>query len=133
VTVIRSSPDVGYINPAIMSSIGVSHVVRAHGFAHFSGIVAADAQLNCVAPGNIRAQAVHVLATLKKLLAAEGLGFADVVSTTVYTTDVGALAEHAHLFAEAHGDHHPASTWLEIRALARPEFLLELVVIAAYP
>lgn len=130
-TIERLTPEVDYLDVDMMKSIGVSHMVKANGFIHFSGIVAARGQSECVSPGDAEAQVRSVLSTLDKLLRTQSLDWSDLVSTTIYVTDMAALVPHSALFAQAYGNHHPASTWIGVQTLAAPDFLLEMVAIAA--
>jgi len=61
-----------------------------------------------------------------------GFGVEDIVKLTVFSTDPSALAIHMkHRMAYLSQDHTPASTWLNVSSLARPEFLIEMETVAA--
>jgi enamine deaminase RidA (YjgF/YER057c/UK114 family) len=126
----RSTPDVGYLDPAFFKSINVSQTVRANGTVHFSGIVAATGQGEVVAKGDAAGQIRCVLRTLERLLAEEGMSFANLVSTTVYATDIEAISAQLAVFGAAFEGHPPAMTLIEIKRLASPDYLLELVAVA---
>lgn len=129
-TIKRSTPDVGYIDPAMYKSMNVSQIVRANDTVYFSGIVAATGQGEVVAKGDAAGQVRSVLRTLDRLLAEEGMSFANLVSTTVYASDVGAIAAQLPLFTEAFAGHPPTMTLIEVKRLASPDYMLELVAIA---
>jgi enamine deaminase RidA (YjgF/YER057c/UK114 family) len=78
----------------------------------------------------MKAQTEQVFKNLEAALAAAGAGFADVVKMNTYVTDVSqapALREvRARYFAAA----PPASTLVQVAALARPELMIEIEVIA---
>lgn len=130
-TIERSNPDVGSFDPALMHASSISTVVKAGNLVFFSGIVAATGQGEAVSPGDMAGQIAFVLDTLKKLLATRNLDMTNLVSTTTYTRDMESLLQHAHLLADAWKDGHPTSTFIEVKGLASPEFLLELVAVAA--
>lgn len=130
-TIKRSTPDVGYIDPAFYKSINVSQTVRVNDTVHFSGIVAATGQGEVVAKGDAAGQIRAVLRTLERLLAEENMDFSNLVSTTVYATDVDAIGAQLALFAAAFEGHPPTMTMIEVKRLASPDYLLELVAIAA--
>jgi enamine deaminase RidA (YjgF/YER057c/UK114 family) len=130
-TIKRSTPDVGYIDPAFYNSINVSQTVRVKDTAWFSGIVAATGHGEVVAKGDAGGQIRFILQTLGRLLEAEGMSFANLVSTTVYASDIDAVAAQLGLFAEALRGHPPTMTLIEVKRLASPDYLLELVAIAA--
>ncbi len=130
-TITRSTPDVGYIDPAVFKSINVSQTVRAHGTVYFSGIVAATGHGEVVAKDDAAGQIRSVLRTLDRLLNEEGLSFANLVSTTVYASNLDAIASQLAIFAEAFEGHPPTMTLIEVKALASPDYMLELVAVAA--
>lgn len=127
----RSNPDVGYIDPSIYEEINVSQVVKTKGLIHYSGIVPARPDGSCVAPGNMGEQVYWVLEVLQRLLRQDGLSVKNLVSITVYTTDIEMLEQHMAIFSEAFEGAAPAVTWVEVRRLADPEYFLEIVPVAA--
>jgi len=127
----RSNPDVGYIAPATFNEINVSQVVKANGLVHYSGIVAAGPDGSCVKPGDLAEQVRWIFEVLRRLLEKDQLTMKNLVSITVYTTDIEQLAEHMGIFTETFKEAAPASTWVEVRKLASPDFLLEIAAVAA--
>lgn len=130
-TITRKNPDVGYLDDAFLKGAGVSQNVRANGFVHLSGVVSARGEGEVLFPNDTRQQTGQVIAMLGKLLAAEELGFADLVSLTVYTPDMPGLTQCADLFAQAFGEHPPCSTWIGVATLANPDLRLEVSAVAA--
>jgi enamine deaminase RidA (YjgF/YER057c/UK114 family) len=93
-----------------------------------SGQTATDADGRPRHPGDMAAQLAMALDNLEAVLAAAGMGLADVVRLQVYTTDVDRLLEHYRVVVErleAAGV-RPASTLLGVARLAAPELLVEL-------
>lgn len=68
---------------------------------------------------------------LRAILAEADLTFADVVRLNTYLTDARHLGAYMAVRDRHVGDPPPASTLLVVQALARPEFRIEIEVIAA--
>jgi len=86
-----------------------SHAVRANGFLFLAG------QLPVRPDGGPMAQTVEgqtrqVLANISAVLESCGATLADVVSATVYVSDIGHWPEVNRAYAEAFGAHKPART-----------------------
>lgn len=127
----RTTPEVGYLDGKLLADAGVSQTVRAGSIVHFSGIVAATGQGEAVAIGDMAGQLRFILQVLERLLQAEGLTFANVVSTTTYCRDIRQLVAHGDILAAAFREYAPTSTWVQVGALTSPDYLVELVVIAS--
>lgn len=111
--------------------LGFAFAVKTEGMLHLSGACALDADGQAAAPGDMEAQLRIVYADIAKALAAHGLGFTDVVRERIYVTDIqafrAALPARAAIYAAAAP---PAATWVEVSALMRPEFMIEVEVTA---
>lgn len=93
-----------------------------------SGQTATDGNGQPQHPGDMAAQLTLALDNLEAVLAAAGMGLADVVRLGVFTTDVDRLLEHYQVVVdrlEAAGV-RPPSTLLGVARLAAPELLVEL-------
>ncbi|WP_407561628.1 RidA family protein [Streptomyces sp. 184] len=113
-----------------------SHVVRLDlggdgALLFVSGQVALDADGRVVGPGDMRAQARHVMESLEAILAAHGGTFADVVNIRSFVTDMSALAEYAEVRRGYFSGPPPSSTTVEVSRLFRDGALLEVEVVAA--
>jgi enamine deaminase RidA (YjgF/YER057c/UK114 family) len=127
----RSSPDVGYVNPSIFQQLNVSQTVRANGMVYYSGIVAARGNMEVVAKGDAGGQVKFVLGVLGRLLEQEGLSFANLVAVTVYTPDLEPVLAQIGAFAQAFSGHPPTFQVIGVKNLPSPDYLLELVAVAA--
>jgi enamine deaminase RidA (YjgF/YER057c/UK114 family) len=109
-----------------------SHVVVAEGrrMIFISGQVPFDREGNIVGKGDMRAQLRQVGDNLKAALEAAGASLDDLVKTTTYTTDIVDFFKHADLRAEYLGPALPTSTTVEVRRLARRDFMVEIEAIA---
>jgi len=107
-------------------------VVRTEGnrWLFVSGQVALNERCEVVGKGDIRAQTAQALENLKKALAAEGADLSRVAKVTVYLTDMGHRQAVAEVRTAYLGRDLPASTLVEVKALAHPDFLIEIEAIA---
>ena len=129
-----------FLNPKTISKPpGYSHVVEATGpgrIIYVAGQLGLDVGGKVVGQaGDFRAQAIQTYENLKAALAEVGATFKDVVKTNNYLTD---LKQHLPILREVRdtyvgGPNPPASTTLQISALAREGALLEIEVVAMLP
>lgn len=126
-----------FINPSTLPTPpGYTQVVEiTHGRTVFiSGQIALDQSGNVVGPNDFRAQAQQVFANLKAALGAVGAGFTHVVKLNMYVVDMSQLPILREVRDRyVNTEHPPASTLIEVRRLAREEFLLEIEAIAHLP
>jgi reactive intermediate/imine deaminase len=111
----------------------ISHytdAVRAGELLFVSGVVPIDGEGVLVGDDDVVAQARQVLANLGAVLAAAGATFADVVKVTVYLTDIADRARINPVRQEVFGAARPASTLVEVSALAVPGAKLEIEAVA---
>jgi 2-iminobutanoate/2-iminopropanoate deaminase len=107
--------------------------VKAGGLLFVSGIVPIDAGGKLVGEGDVAEQARQVFRNMDLCLRAAGCGFGDVVKVTSYLLDVNDRATINPVRQEVFGDARPASTLVEVSALAVPGALLEIEAVAAIP
>ena len=99
---------------------------------YISGQVAWDAAGNIVGKGDVRAQAKQVFENLRGVLRAAGATPASVVKETTWVQSIDSWHQHGRAVRRGvYKTDFPASTLVEIPGLARPEFLVEIEVIAA--
>ncbi|MFG3172032.1 RidA family protein [Streptomyces sp. NPDC048200] len=109
-----------------------SHVVAATGrFVAVSGQLPLDEDGEIVGEGDAEAQARQVFENLRRCLAAAGATFGDVVKLTFFVTDMAHLpAIRAARAAHIPEDRLPAASAVQVAALVRPEFLMEIEAFA---
>ena len=120
--------------PTLSTPTGYTHVVEVAGpvkTVYISGQIALDRNGAVVGAGDMKAQAEQVFKNLEAALAAAGAKFTDVVKMNTYTTDVSQAQAIRDVRARYFGNVTPASTLVQVVHLARPEFMLEIEVIAA--
>jgi 2-iminobutanoate/2-iminopropanoate deaminase len=96
-----------------------------------SGQVPRSAHGETVGVGDATAQAEQVFANIRAILAAHGATFANAVKATIFTTDAANSEAIAAVRKRFYGDAQPASTWVIVKALGDPNWLLEVELIAA--
>lgn len=114
----------------------ISHytdAVQAGDLLFVSGVVPVDAAGALVGGDDVVAQARQVFRNVGEVLAAAGCGFGDVVKVTVYLLDIEDRARINPVRQEAFGETRPASTLVEVSALAVPGALLEVEAVALVP
>ena len=116
--------------------VPISHytdAVRAGDLLFVSGCVPVDVDGKLVGGGDVVAQARQVFANVGAILEAGGATFADVVKVTVYLIDIDDRARINPVREEVFGEARPASTLVEVSALAIPGAKLEVEAVALIP
>ena len=122
------------INPALVSApaANYAHAIlseNATAWLHTSGVIpiAPDGSV----PAGIVAQAEVIWANIAAMLAEANMAPSNVVSVTTYVTPGHDLGPIMAIRDNALDNHHAASTLVVVPELARPEWLMEIAVIAA--
>jgi 2-iminobutanoate/2-iminopropanoate deaminase len=114
----------------------ISHytdAVSTGGLLFVSGIVPVDADGQLVGEGDVVEQIRQIFRNMELALRAGGCDFGDVVKVTTFLLDIGDRARINPVRQEVFGDTRPASTLVEVSALAVPGALLEIEAVAAIP
>ena len=119
--------------PALSTPTGYTHVVAPQRgrLAFIAGQVSADKSGTVVGKGDFKAQAKQVFENLKAAVEAAGGSMADVAKINVYVTDLSQVAALREVRGQYFTANPPASTLVQVVALARPEFMLEIEAIVA--
>ena len=126
----RSNP------PTLSKPTGYTHIVEVTGpvkMVYISGQIALDKDGKVVGDGDMKAQAEQVFKNLEAALSAAGAKFTDVVKMNTYITDMDKAPAVREVRARYFGETTPASTLVQVVKLARPEFMLEIEIVAALP
>ena len=124
-------------NPPGMKNVRATvynHFVRVDrptGLIFVSGQLSRDDEGRQVGVGDMLEQTRQCLRNLQKVLAAAGATMADVVQTTIYTTDIREFRQIVAAREEFVREHLPTSTMVEVNHLSEPGYLVELQAVAA--
>lgn len=105
---------------------GYSHAVKIGNSIKVSGAVSMDDEGAPTAVGDFLQQMKNCYSDLEKVLKHYGCNFDDVVAENVFTTDMHAFLEHADYRNSIYTKQFPTGSWLEVKGLALPEFMIEI-------
>jgi len=102
------------------SAIGpYSQAVKAGELVFCSGQIPLDPATGELVAGGIDAQTAQVVKNLGEVLGAAGAGWADVVKTTIYLTDLADFAVVNRVYGEVAGTVPPARATVQVAALPK--------------
>lgn len=119
-------PEYFLLRPEVEKAYGYSHAVKIGNSIKVSGAVSMDDVGAPTAIGDLLQQMKNCYSDLEKVLMHYKCSFDDVVVENVFTTDMPAFLEHAAYRNSIYTRHFPTGTWLEVKGLALPEFLIEI-------
>ncbi|GAA0877463.1 RidA family protein [Algoriphagus jejuensis] len=119
-------PEYFLLRPEVENAYGYSHAVKIGNSIKVSGAVSMDDEGAPTAVGDLLQQMKNCYADLEKVLKHYGCTFDDVVVENVFTTDMQTFLEHAAYRSTIYTTHFPTGSWLEVKGLALPEFLIEI-------
>lgn len=119
-------PEYFNLRPEVEKAYGYSHAVKIGNSIKVSGAVSMDDEGAPTAIGDFLQQIKNCYSDLDKVLKHYGCSFDDVVVENVFTTDMPTFLEHAAYRNSIYTKHFPTGTWLEVKGLALPEFLIEI-------
>lgn len=120
-------------NPKLPKPIGpYSPAIKVEGgtMVFVAGMTALNASGQVVGVGDVKAQAKQVIENVEHAMQAAGGSLANIVRTTVYLTDVSKFGDVNGVYAEYFKEPYPARVVVEVSALPRKEFLVEIDAIA---
>ena len=105
-------------------------VTQAQSVLFLSGQVAYTADGGVACRGDFKGQARGAYAAIKAHVESQGGTMANIVKITTYVTDMQYRLDLAPIREEYFGKKGPASTLVEISALAHPDWMIEIEAIA---
>jgi enamine deaminase RidA (YjgF/YER057c/UK114 family) len=126
IVVAPEKPEYFLLRPEVEKAYGYSHAVKIGNDIKISGAVSMDDEGNPTAIGDLGQQMKNCYADLEKILAHYGCTFDDVVVENVFTTNMPLFLENAAYRNEIYTKHFPTGSWLGVKELAVPEFMIEI-------
>ncbi len=120
------SPEYFQLRPAVEKAYGYTHAVRIGDDLRISGAVSMDSAGNPTAVGDLEQQMKNAYEDLARVLQHYGFTFDDVVVENVFTTDMAKFLEVAGYRNSIYTKQFPTGSWLEVKGLALPAFLIEI-------
>jgi 2-iminobutanoate/2-iminopropanoate deaminase len=96
-----------------------SQAVRAGGVLFCSGQIPLDPATGEMVTGDIARQAERVMENIGAVLAAAGLGFGDVVKSTIFLADLGDFAAVNEVYGRRFVGDPPARSTVEVKGLPK--------------
>ena len=123
---IKNKPEYFSLRPDVEKAYGYSHAVKIGDDIKISGAVSMDDEGNPTAVGNFEQQMKNCYLDLEKILKHFGCTFDDVVVENVFTTNMPKFLEVAAYRNEIYKKQFPTGSWLGVKELAIPEFMIEI-------
>ena len=122
-----------FTNTPWEKQIGYCRAIRAGDHIYVTGTAPVDQDGTVFAPGDAYAQARRCFEIIANALHELGADMSHVVRTRMLVTDISRWAEYGQAHHEVLGNHPPATTMVEVKALVDPAMLLEIEVDAVCP
>ena len=102
------------------ASIGpYSQATEQQGWVFCSGQIGLDPKSGALVAGGIEAETRRALENLREVLAQAGLGFHDIVKTTIFLADLGDFDVVNRIYGEHFSAPYPARSTVQAAALPR--------------
>ena len=121
-----SKPEFFNLRPEIEKAYGYTHAVRIGNDIKVSGAVSMDDSGNPTAVGDLQLQMKNCYSDLEKVLKHFGCTFDDVVVENIFTTNMPEFLIQSEYRNSIYTKQFPAGSWLGVKELALPEFLIEI-------
>lgn len=126
VIVKSEKPEYFLLRPEVEKAYGYSHAVKIGNDIKISGAVSMDDEGNPTAIGDLEQQMKNCYSDLEKILKHYGCTFDDVVVENIFTTNMPLMLEKSAYRAEIYKNGFPTGSWLGVKELALPEFMIEI-------
>ena len=125
-TVHIEKPEYFLLRPETEKAYGYSHAVKIGNDIKVSGAVSMDYDGNPTAKGDLLQQMKNCYVDLDKILKHFGCTFDDVVVENIFTTNMPEFLELAEFRNTIYTKQFPTGSWLGVKELALPEFMIEI-------
>lgn len=119
-------PEYFSLRPEAEKNYGYSHAVRIGDDLIISGAVSMDDAGNPTSIGDLEQQMKNCYSDLDKVLKHYGYSFDDVVVENIFTTNMAEFLNQSGYRNTIYTKNFPTGTWLEVKGLALPEFMIEI-------
>jgi len=119
-------PEYFLLRPEVEKAYGYSHAVKIGNDIKISGAVSMDDEGNPTAIGDLGQQMKNCYTDLEKILNHYGCTFDDVIVENIFTTNMPLFLENAAYRNSIYTKQFPAGSWLGVKELAIPEFMIEI-------
>lgn len=119
-------PEYFYLREEIEKAYGYTHAVKIGNDIKISGAVSMDDKGNPTAVGDLAQQMKNCYSDLDKILKHYGCTFDDVVVENIFTTNMPEFLNHAAYRSTIYTKQFPTGSWLGVKELALPEFMIEI-------
>jgi len=123
---VEEAPQYFMLRPEVEKAYGYTHAVKIGNDIKISGAVSMDDMGNPTAVGDLEQQMKNAYSDLGKVLEHYGYTFDDVIVENIFTTDMAGFLEVAAYRGSIYTTQFPTGSWLEVKGLALPEFLIEI-------
>ncbi|MEM7050710.1 MAG: RidA family protein [Acidobacteriota bacterium] len=106
--------------------VGYCRAIKAAGQIYVTGTVAVGDDGQSLFPDDPLRQTRRCLELIDKAFRELGADLSKVVRTRFFVTDISRWSEIGEAHREVFGDHPPATTMVEVKALIAPDFLVEI-------
>lgn len=117
-------------DPDPMEPFRLAQGYRVGNMVYLSGVAALTKAGEIAGVGDFDAQADQVFRNIGEILGVAGSGLEQVIKVTIYLTDMSNFPKMVDLRGKWFTAPYPADTIVEVRALALPELMIEIDVIA---
>lgn len=123
---VQEKPEYFQLRPEIETAYGYTHGVKIGDDIKISGAVSMDDEGNPTAIGDFEQQMKNCYSDLEKVLAHYNCTFDDVIVENVFTTNMPLFLEKAAYRNSIYTKQFPTGSWLGVKELALPEFMIEI-------
>jgi len=120
------TPEFFNLRPEVEKQYGYTHAVKIGNDIKISGAVSMDDEGIPTAIGDLAEQMKNAYADLDKVLKHYGCTFDDVVVENIFTTDMPEFLKQSGYRSEIYKKQFPTGSWLGVKELALPEFMIEI-------
>ncbi|WP_426669273.1 RidA family protein [Mucilaginibacter sp. McL0603] len=106
-----------------------SQAIAAGSFVFVSGQIPSNPSTGEIVSGDIKAETKQVMENIKAVLSEAGVGFSNIVKTTIFLTDMQTFAQVNEVYGTYFTDQFPARETVQVSALPK-SVNVEISVIA---